>query len=378
MGFINLIGIIFSFLIGFKLKHFINSNALKYLFGFLIWSSLSLFYAFNKAETIITLNQYFTVFVSLVLLLFLLKEIPGNKKFILSLLLILVGLEIFLSGYPILKDIKSGTLSFRSMSYSGAAANINITAFSLLYKLPFILYFFSISKNTFIKFFLAFLNAIIVFIIGILGTRGAFIGIFSIYLIYLIFLFFDKTKLKTKSTNLTILCFSIILSLFTNYKILKNQDNIISRASTINISTNDGSVNQRLRYYKQSINHIKENILFGTGLGNWKIESINYDKNDIEGFIVPYHAHNDFLQITAETGIIGLLLYGLFLFYSFKDLYYKKENFENNLSIILFSCLVVYGIDSMLNFPIARPISQIFLILLICLISLYTTNKNEV
>lgn len=378
MGFINLIGIIFSVTVGFNLKYFFNSKALKYLFGFLIWCSLSLFYAFNKVETIITLNQYFTVFISLVLIHYLLKEIPGNKKFIFTLIFSLLVLEIFLSGYPILKDIESGSVSFRSMSYSGAAANINITAFSLLYKLPFVLYFLSITRKNITKFILAFINFIILVIIGVLGTRGAYIGILTIYFIFLIFLFFDKNKFKTKLYNLSLLGISITLSLILNYKILDNQNNFFNRGSTINISTNDGSVNQRLRYYTHSFNHIKENFILGTGLGNWKIESINYDKNDINGYIIPYHAHNDFLQIFSETGIIGFLLYGLFLFHAFKALYFKKENFENNLNIILFSSLVVYGIDSMLNFPIARPISQIFLIFLISVVSIYTTNKNEV
>ena len=41
-------------------------------------------------------------------------------------------------------------------------------------------------------------------------------------------------------------------------------------------------------------------INFGTGLGNWKIKSIDYDSKDIVGYIVPYHAHSDFIQLGAE------------------------------------------------------------------------------
>ena len=83
----------------------------------------------------------------------------------------------------------------------------------------------------------------------------------------------------------------------------------VSRAATISFSTNDGSVNQRLRYYKDVLTHLKSNPIMGVGLGNWKLKSIQYDADDIEGYVVPYHAHSDFIQLGAELGIIGFLLY---------------------------------------------------------------------
>ena len=88
----------------------------------------------------------------------------------------------------------------------------------------------------------------------------------------------------------------------------------LSRAATISVSTNDGSVNQRLRYYEDVLTHITKNPVLGVGIGNWKLSSIDYDKEDIEGYIVPYHAHSDFIQLGAELGFVGFLLYlGVFL-----------------------------------------------------------------
>ena len=48
--------------------------------------------------------------------------------------------------------------------------------------------------------------------------------------------------------------------------------------------------------------HIKSNPILGVGLGNWKLKSIEYDAKDIEGYVVPYHAHSDFIQLGAELG----------------------------------------------------------------------------
>jgi O-antigen ligase len=62
------------------------------------------------------------------------------------------------------------------------------------------------------------------------------------------------------------------------------------------------------------LTHLTSNPIFGTGLGNWKLKSIDYDSKDINGYVVPYHAHSDFIQLGAELGIIGFLLYlGVFL-----------------------------------------------------------------
>ena len=51
--------------------------------------------------------------------------------------------------------------------------------------------------------------------------------------------------------------------------------------------------------------------------------------------------------------------------------------FNNHINILLMGSFLVYLLDSMLNFPIARPISQLFLITFLCLVSLYETKTNE-
>jgi len=377
LGIVNFFGFIFISLTGFDYKDLIKTKNLKYFLLFVTWSFISIIYSFNKAESLITSNQYFTIFTSLLLSIFLLKKLPKNKEFILSLLFILLLFEVFLSGYPILKDLNSNNLIFRSMTYSGAAANINITAFSILYKLPIVLYFHAKSKKLISKIIYTFLIILIVLIIGVLGTRGAFLGLASILFFHLIFLFVNQNFKKQRVNNLFLFIVGISLSIIINFSILDKQENILSRASTISVSTKDGSVNQRLRYYSQALNHIKENFFLGIGSGNWKIVSIDYDKKDIEAFVIPYHAHNDFLQIFSELGIFGIIFYILFIVFSFKKLIFNSNAFNDKINIILLSSLTVYIIDSMLNFPIARPISQIFLILLVGLVEMYKIENSE-
>ena len=150
----------------------------------------------------------------------------------------------------------------------------------------------------------------------------------------------------------------------------------LSRAATISVSTSDGSVNQRLRYYEDVLTHMKSNPILGTGLGNWKLKSIDYDSKDIVGYVVPYHAHSDFIQLGAELGIIGFLLYlGVFLwavYYVYVLLRYATFSLEEKVFLfLLLTALGVYSVDANLNFPIARPQVLVVWTALMALIVIY-------
>ena len=147
-----------------------------------------------------------------------------------------------------------------------------------------------------------------------------------------------------------------------------NSASITNRISTVN--TNDTSTNQRIRYYGHALNQIEHNPIIGAGMGSWKVKSIKYDHLNMEGYTVPYHAHNDFLEIAAELGLIGFLLYfSIFIIIGFyflkRIIYYKIENKGVVISIILGLSLIGYLIDANLNFPHARVINQINLIFII-------------
>ena len=87
---------------------------------------------------------------------------------------------------------------------------------------------------------------------------------------------------------------------------------------------------------------ISKNPLLGLGIGNWKFKSIEYDGKNMMEYTVPFYAHNDFLQIGAEIGILGLAFYLLFIIRPFliliKKIYSSKEPLSdftiNFLSII--------------------------------------------
>ena len=133
-------------------------------------------------------------------------------------------------------------------------------------------------------------------------------------------------------------------------------------------------MNNRINYYSQAVNFIVKNPIFGTGIGNWKIKSIDTDKENIVGYVLPYHVHNDYLEIGAEIGIIGLGIYLWILLIGFRDpvinffkIIFTKEKLDKKyLEWICVSMYVfVFFIDSNINFPFHRPIVYINIIVLL-------------
>ncbi|MDA9140297.1 O-antigen ligase family protein [Flavobacteriaceae bacterium] len=253
--------------------------------------------------------------------------------------------------------ISSGTLK-------GITANRNITAFSIAIKIPFVLYLVGLLKKTSFNVLLTTLIFLSLVSLSMIQSRASFIGVGLITIGYCALqtlIYFRHTKNTKTLLSIGYILVPLLLALTVNQTVIANKGaDALSRAATISLSTNDGSVNQRLRYYQDVLTHISSNPIFGTGLGNWKLKSIDYDKNDIIGYVVPYHAHGDFIQLGAELGIIGFLLYlGVFLwavYYVYIFIAHSKSSIEEKTFVfLLLVALGVYSVDANLNFPIARP-----------------------
>lgn len=169
-----------------------------------------------------------------------------------------------------------------------------------------------------------------------LGSWWIILGIFlsfsrSVWLVTFLFLtifFFKKSYLFYRNSSNLILsffqksffwkfCLSLIFILFL---IL----NPLTKNRFCFNCQNDQSFSLRKIYSQNAKENIKENFLFGIGLGNF---TLNLSKNNPQK-LHPWEiqpAHNLYLLAGSEVGFLGIIFFGI-IFY---ELFFKKNDFEN-------------------------------------------------
>ena len=390
------INILSALYILFNKQHFskrlfvsISSGISIFYIIFFIWASCSYFYAINQIEALVNITRHSnTLFMYLHLFIFI-QNIKNKNVLISWVMTIFLGIEVYSVFIQALEMIDLNGVIVPG-ELKGVTANRNITAFSIAMKIPFLLYLFDKLKN---KIFITSLIILLFFSIldlSMISSRASFVAVFLIFTGYVFVCFykyyFFSDKYSVKKTVYKILFFLIplIFSIIVNQFYFSSRGaDAVSRAGTIAINTSDDSISKRLRYYEDVLNHMTSNPIFGTGIGNWKIESIRYDRLDIDGYIVPYHAHSDFIQLGAELGFIGFFLY-LFIFitaiyYVFNILFRSNlDNDNKTFSVILLITLGVYLIDANLNFPIARPQELAPWAMVMALIGFYNSKAIDI
>ena len=380
LSIINFLGVLYIFYnTSFKtIVDIIKPNKLFicYLL-YIIISGISIIIADNQVEAIVIYSKYLTYLTTFSLIILFVKLYNFNiVDFFFKIIIVSIFIESAAVLYLVIDDvIINGNEFLRSNDYKGFAANINITSFSLVIQSPVIFYYLfkegGKAKLSFL-YFMIFMTSLSLFF---LLSRGAFIAFTLITGIVFIYKLIKEQKIVIAKIGISIIVLLISFQVANNIIDSKDSNVIVDRVSSLKLDNSDESINQRLRFYSAAINSITKNPLLGIGLGNWKFVSIKYDQKEMTEYIVPYYAHNDFLQIGAEIGIIGMLVYIYFLFNPFimlfKKIYSNKESF---IDVILFVMLVVYLIDSTLNFPLNRPISHVFLFFLIVV---FQENQNK-
>ena len=370
------------------LSKLLNSSFIYVYLVYFLWSGLSYFYAINPTETLLNLprlgNTFFAVFFC-----FLLLNNLENKIVLIS--RIFIGFLCFelLSFYSdFFTQLEANT--FDSLNLKGVAGNKNITAASIAFKVPFVLYSIVTVRKGLFKIVLSLILLSSLFSISILYARAAILSSFIVFIIFLTYsiynLYLNRANARKGFSNFALTILPYVLAILLNIVFTNSQNKGDIGSQLGDIEFTQKSSNGRFDYWSDAYSHIKDQPIIGAGLGNWKIASISVGKDHIKGYTVPYHAHNDFIHIFTEVGIIGGLAYlSLFIiltFFLFRLIYVqRKEDGKTDFSLFLIILpFIVYGIDANLNFPIARPLMQSSLALYMgLLLSIYLnrfTPKN--
>jgi O-antigen ligase len=379
-----------------SVRRLVTSPMFYSMIALLLWATLSSTWAFNSTETWVCLVRLFITLVAFVNLFTLFYGVKNAFNII----------SYLLTGILLLQSIQSlsylfsqmGSLSFAEivLGMRSNAGNKNIYAASLLIKIPFALYGL-INFTSYRKLFFLVSFSLGTLVIILLNSRTTYLGYLLVIACTIIYEVIRSLRSKNY-TNLykviLIILPGIIAFLFSQALINSTKYNIgedsaaasqygsaAERMSSIT-SDKDESRNQRLAFWKHAIDYTKAHPWKGAGYGNWKLESIHPSKDIFNELSVPLHAHNDFLEFFAELGIPGGLLYiAIFIIMVWITIRYLLNGDRDKMEGILVMCsigLAAYAMDAFFNFPIERPINQIFFALVLALgLSTFLYSKTE-
>ncbi|PKP59526.1 hypothetical protein CVT91_06545 [Candidatus Atribacteria bacterium HGW-Atribacteria-1] len=259
----------------------------------------------------------------------------------------------------------------------GLFGNVNYFAEYLIVPLPLVISLFFACRKKAHK---------IVFLIGILAmggsliltfTRGSYlaVGISLIFMFILYLVSRGKSFFKEhKKIFILILAFIILVTfLFALPNPLNKPGTIISKIkSRISVAqfTQGSSLKRRIAIWKFTALMIKDYPILGSGLGTFKYNSLNYQAKFFDHgqnrSLYPHgfadKAHNEYLQLGAEIGIIGLGIflwliisyfsYGLKLLRKIRD---DGSGYKQGAIIGLMGAVVAVLVDGIFGFPLHLP-----------------------
>ena len=201
------------------------------------------------------------------------------------------------------------------------------------------LYFYQGKK----KLFFAIISILAVFCLVFTFCRGAIIG-FLLAVILMAVLQRDKLLLM-------LIAIAVITGPFMLPSTVK--DWVKSQNSFVGVLLNS-SGRDRDFIYKTTVNMIKHHPLIGVGVNTFCVNYPLYKVNQIEGNTGnrQYYAHNNFLHLAGETGLIGLGIFFWLLFALFRKWYIvhkslKSKTFLQACSAGLFCGIVGFLINGM-------------------------------
>lgn len=173
---------------------------------------------------------------------------------------------------------------------------------------------FSSKEKKFNKIAFSFFLLFSLFVLYKTHSRGAWVALWLSLIIYSIFL---KNKLL-----MTVL---IALIFVVPYMLPKNA------LIHLNLERQEQSILERYRLWERAAQVIIKRPLFGCGINTFTKSYSVYD--EVKNWRVPgYQAHNGYLQLAAETGLVSLFLF-LMIIYRALNTHYKsalKEISANN------------------------------------------------
>lgn len=225
---------------------------------------------------------------------------------------------------------------------------------------PIVFSLLLISKKYSSKFVLFVILLVSVVTLYYTKTRAAFIGLFA----SLLFLIYMLSKRKTVYIITCLVAF-LLFVIFTR--------NIWERQQA------------HLLIWRDTLRMWSSLPITGIGLGNFHVRFVDYASEELrkiwpEKQCIINDAHNEYLQILAETGIIGFVLFLFPIFYLFKQVVCLGDDMNKEKRIIIYgltSGVLAVLVQNIFSVDLRFVISNVYLFITLGFIIGYTSMLKQ-
>jgi O-antigen ligase len=205
------------------------------------------------------------------------------------------------------------------------------------------------------------------------GSRGAMVSLLGI--VGFVTLFGhraakqrDDGKRKSSSARRKLLSamggFLLVVTLIGIVSVLGGENNLL-RAVGLDYSGDDIS-NGRLHFWQTTWQVFRDNPILGVGFDALGVAYTRYDTWN--GMYRVERAHNDYLQVLAESGVIGFICLAVFLFFLFRRgwqiMTTSRDSFRRGVALGALAGCFGIALHSFFDFPLRTPANAlVFLIL---------------
>ena len=377
-----------------KIKWFNLSRITLLVIFFLAWSFFSVLASHDAERFLRKILVFFSIFPLYFLLLAFLKKSSQWKKLfnywsLSALVVSIIGLAQFLSQFifgrdlffkfwgkivaPVLYGTNAGEAVVSNPSWfvgTGAGDLLraistfpdpHMLAFYLGMSLPIQVYFILRNQKSKIFWLIPGLSLAVILLTFSRGSYVGLIGVFGWILINLP----NSTKIRGYLFKTLLVGF---LAIFLAFFVAPIRERFLSI-----LDFGEGSNSGRLEIWAESLEVIKNNPFLGVGLGNYAF-AVRPESKIRE----PIYAHNTYLDLASEEGIIGAFSWILILLFGLKPLF-KKGSLSDKISLDTFVALSIlwFSLHCLFETPIFSPQILPLILVLMAFRAFSEENKAE-
>lgn len=273
---------------------------------FLFWVSFTIFWSYNIQNS---LTVWLTA-IQIILMIQLINEVVDTKNDLLFLIKAFL-LGIFTSVISIILSFINGvSYTIYDLRFTAFGTDPNDVGVTLAIAIPILWYLILNEKDKVFLLISKIFFPLIIFSIVLTGSRGALLTA----IVALLIIPFTYNKLKTIHKILTLIIFSVLTMIL--IKVVPVS--VVERIFSIRDELSSGNVSNRTDLWYAGLKVFSENPIQGVGIGAFA--------DSVQSYLgYGYVAHNTFISILVEQGLVGFCIFLLILVY----LFVNSRNLEN-------------------------------------------------